>query len=158
MDATCPLCLKIQQAAKLPDDELVWQFPCSVAVLGPWQLYHGYCILIARSHAAELLDLPPAESRSLYDEMLLLATAIRAVVQPRKLNFELLGNQVAHPHWHVFPRFATDPHHRQPVWEDLAQAEADPQVRTRCETGPEPRDQTIRRLQRELRRITGLPA
>lgn len=158
MDATCPLCTKVIEAAKLPVDELVWQFPHSVAVLGPWQCYHGYCVLISRTHAAELLDLPPAQSRALYDELLLLASAIRAVVQPRKLNFELLGNQVAHPHWHVFPRFDADLQQRQPVWVALAQAEADPQRRLRCETGPEPRAETVRRLQAELRRLIGLSA
>jgi diadenosine tetraphosphate (Ap4A) HIT family hydrolase len=32
------------------------------------------------------------------------------------MNYELLGNQVPHIHWHLIPRLATDPDPRWPVW------------------------------------------
>jgi len=32
------------------------------------------------------------------------------------MNYELLGNQIAHIHWHLIPRRADDPAPRQPVW------------------------------------------
>ena len=32
------------------------------------------------------------------------------------MNYELLGNQIAHIHWHLIPRPADDPAPRQPVW------------------------------------------
>lgn len=156
MSDTCPLCHKVQHSRELPDDELVWQFPCSIAVLGPWQFYLGYCVLISRWHAEELLDLPEEVSRNLYAEMLQLANAIRLVFRPKKLNFELLGNQVRHPHWHIFPRFESDEHHRQPVWVDLAAAEADPKVRRYFESGTQSRAETVRQLQAELRRLEGM--
>ncbi|MDQ1520730.1 MAG: hypothetical protein QOI55_1803 [Actinomycetota bacterium] len=47
------------------------------------------------------------------------AHAIARAFKPRKLNYELLGNGVAHLHWHLFPRYATDAHPNGPVWEDL---------------------------------------
>jgi diadenosine tetraphosphate (Ap4A) HIT family hydrolase len=33
-----------------------------------------------------------------------------------KLNYELLGNQIAHIHWHLIPRRADDPAPQAPVW------------------------------------------
>jgi|SRR5215204_5626808 len=38
--------------------------------------------------------------------------------QPRKLNYELLGNGAPHLHWHLFPRHANDSRPWGPVWED----------------------------------------
>lgn len=155
MNDICPLCKKVQYYGELPDDEIVWQFPCSIAVLGPWQYYLGYCILISRWHSEELLDLPEEVGKAFYAEMLQLGKAIRAVVRPKKLNFELLGNQVCHPHWHIFPRFESDQHHRQPVWVALATAEKDPNVRRHFEHGAQSRTETVRQLQVELRRLEG---
>jgi diadenosine tetraphosphate (Ap4A) HIT family hydrolase len=33
-----------------------------------------------------------------------------------RINYECLGNQVAHVHWHVIPRHASDPDPRNAVW------------------------------------------
>ena len=46
MSAECPFCRKLQHLQELPADELVWQFPHSVVLLGPWQFYCGYCIVV----------------------------------------------------------------------------------------------------------------
>ncbi len=99
----CPLCDKLDRLHELPDEEIVWQFPHSVALLGPWQYHTGYCILVARTHATELHHLVPEERRAYLDEMCRLAQAIDSCFQPRKMNYEALGNQVAHLHWHLFP-------------------------------------------------------
>ncbi|MGH7838174.1 MAG: hypothetical protein ACREQC_10200, partial [Candidatus Binataceae bacterium] len=50
------------------------------------------------------------------DEMLAAGRAINAVTSPLKLNYECLGNQEPHVHWHIFPRAADDPMRLQPVW------------------------------------------
>jgi diadenosine tetraphosphate (Ap4A) HIT family hydrolase len=151
MTATdCPLCQKL---ANLPSDDVVWQFPHSVALLGPWQYYHGYCILVARRHAREFSGLTDGERRAYFGEMCLLAQAIDACFHPLKLNYEVLGNQVPHLHWHVFPRYAHDPERLQAVWLALDRATRDTSEQQRLATGPLDRAATIAALREALQRI-----
>src|SRR5689334_1640778 len=151
--ADCPLCNKLTRMRELPDEEVVWQFPHSVALLGPWQFYRGYCVLVARTHATELSRLGNAERRAFLDEMCLLALAIEACFRPHKLNYELLGNQVPHLHWHLFPRSREDPHTLKPVWLALDRAERDEAERRRLETGPLDRRATLERLRQYLHQV-----
>jgi diadenosine tetraphosphate (Ap4A) HIT family hydrolase len=151
MDAAdCPFCRKLAGLDALPESEAVWRFPHSVALLGPWQRYHGYCVLVARTHAVELSGLADAERRAYLDEMCTLARAIETGFRPHKLNYELLGNQVPHLHWHLFPRYADDPERLHPVWLALDRAERDAELRRRLETGPETSAATAARLRRAL--------
>jgi diadenosine tetraphosphate (Ap4A) HIT family hydrolase len=150
--ADCPLCQKLAALDRLPPADVVWRFPHSVALLGPWQFYRGYCVLVARTHTRELIGLADAERRAYLEEMCLLATAIDACFRPHKLNYELLGNQVPHPHWHLFPRSKDDPESLKPVWLALDRAERDTDERRRLETGPEPRTATADSLRQYLRR------
>jgi diadenosine tetraphosphate (Ap4A) HIT family hydrolase len=151
MDAPdCPLCRKVAVRLDLPADEIVWSFPHSVALLGSWQYYHAYCILVARRHACELSGLSDAERRAYLDEMCLLARAIENEFRPLKLNYELLGNQVPHLHWHLFPRSADDPDRLKPVWLALDRAERDEAEARRLRTGSLDRLETKARLVRQL--------
>ncbi len=146
ISSACPLCEKLTRLHELPTDEIVAQFAHSVAFLGPWQYYHGYCILIARRHATELGELPTNERHAYFDEMCKLARAIEVCFEPRKINYELLGNQVPHLHWHIFPRQVDDPEALKPVWLALERAEHDDNERRRLQTGPLPRTETALRL------------
>src|SRR5438270_1886022 len=151
MNATdCPLCRQLKDLAALPPSEVVWRFPHSVALLGPWQYYHGYCLLISRRHATELNGLEADERREYLVEMCLLARALEECFRPHKLNYELLGNQVPHLHWHLFPRYADDPQRLQPVWLALDRAEHDPAERQRLQTGPLDRQATLSRIRQQL--------
>ncbi len=133
--------------------EIVWRFPYSVALLGPWQFYHGYCILVSRRHAVELSELPPNERRAYLDEMCVLARAIELCCRPHKLNYELLGNQVRHLHWHLFPRYADDPDRLRAVWLDIERALREEPWRRRMETGREERTTTIANLRQTLEQL-----
>src|SRR5580692_5446617 len=135
MPHDCHFCRQLNALGKLPHDEIVWQFPHSVAFLGAWQFYHGYCVLVSRRHVTELSALDDDERRSYLDEMCLLSKAIEAAFHPHKLNYELLGNQVPHLHWHLFPRYRDDPGHLKSVWVTLEAAEHQEQTRRRLETG-----------------------
>src|SRR5436190_8917361 len=144
-DPNCPLCKAVAEHPRVERPNLVWRFPHSVAVLGPWQFYTGYCMLVSREHATELSQLG-ANRAAFLAEMATLAEAIEACFRPHKLNYELLGNQVPHLHWHLFPRSADDPDRLRPVWFALEQADADPAAKRRLETGTVPRAEAVARL------------
>ena len=152
----CPFCRKLADLDALPPGEVVWRFPHGVALLGTWQYYQGYCLLIARRHATELSGLDAEERRAYLDEMCFLARAIEECFRPRKLNYELLGNQVPHLHWHLFPRRDDDPDARKPVWLALDRAERDAAERRRLETGPRDRAATAEDIRRRLQ-LLGAP-
>jgi diadenosine tetraphosphate (Ap4A) HIT family hydrolase len=146
----CPFCRKIAELDALPRSEVVWTFPDSVALLGPWQFYDGYCVLVARRHARELSELDDGVRRAYLEEMCLLARAIERTFRPTKLNYELLGNQVPHLHWHLFPRPAGDPDALRPVWLALDRAEHDPELRRHLQNGPRPPVETALALRQTL--------
>jgi len=156
MDRDCPFCGQLAALPALPAGEHVWSFPHSVALLGAWQYYEGYCVLVARRHATELSQLSDGERRGYLDEMCLLARAIESAFRPHKLNYELLGNQVPHLHWHLFPRSAGDPDRLRPVWLALDGAERDPARRRRLE-GDADRAQVAGALRRQLENL-GAPS
>jgi len=152
----CPFCRRLADPGGPPPDDVVWRFPHSVALLGPWQYYHGYCLLVARRHATELSRLEADERREYLVEMCLLARAIEESFRPRKMNYELLGNQVPHLHWHLFPRYGHDPDALKPVWLALDRAEHDAAERRRLETGPQDRAATADGIRRRLQ-LLGAP-
>jgi diadenosine tetraphosphate (Ap4A) HIT family hydrolase len=137
----------------LPPGELVYQFPHSIALLGSWQFFDGYCILVARRHARELFELSKEERRAYLEEMCQLAGVIAYCFQPHKLNYELLGNQVPHLHWHLFPRYRNDPNVLQPVWLALGQAQRDDGERQRLQAGPRSRARTAEMLRKRLQTL-----
>jgi diadenosine tetraphosphate (Ap4A) HIT family hydrolase len=149
-DPDCPFCRKLADPHGWPAGDVVWRFPHSAAVLGPCQFYTGYCVLVSNAHATELSHLGTIRAAFL-DEMATLAEAIEAVFRPHKLNYELLGNQVPHLHWHLFPRSADDPDRLRPVWFALERAETDPAEKARLETGPAHRTMIAGRLRERLR-------
>jgi diadenosine tetraphosphate (Ap4A) HIT family hydrolase len=153
---SCPFCRTLVAVNDPSVDkarEVVWQFPHSVAFLGDWQYYQGYCVLIARRHARELHELEDAERRAYLDEMCVLARAIADCFQPLKLNYELLGNQVPHLHWHLFPRYRQDPNYLKPVWLTLERANDDEATRQRLQSSPGDRRSTILTLRRGLEQL-----
>jgi diadenosine tetraphosphate (Ap4A) HIT family hydrolase len=129
----CPLCTKVANIQKLTADEFVWEFPHSLVALGPWQYYEGYCVVVAKSHVTELFDLSAAKRTAFLEEVTQTAQAIHRVVQPRKINYEWLGNQVPHMHWHLFPRQDADPNKLKAVWVEIDAAERDPERKRRLE-------------------------
>jgi len=141
----CPFCGKLADPDGWPAGDVVWRFPHAVAVLGPWQFFTGYCVLVSRAHATELSHLGP-DRPAFLAEMATLAEAIGACFRPHKLNYELLGNLVPHLHWHLFPRSAADPERLRPVWFALDRAEVDPAEKVRLETGDVPRAEAVARL------------
>ena len=153
MPLDCLFCKKIAALDQEPEEDLVWQFPFSVAFLGPWQSYHGYCILASRLHATELSQLDDEARLNFLDEMCMLARAVEDCFQPRKLNYEMLGNQTPHMHWHVIPRYRNDPDAAHSIWQAIERVKDDRPARHRLKQGPTERAETIAALRQRLQVI-----
>ena len=72
----CPLCRKLADLDSLRPRKSSGDFPHGVAVLGPWQYYHGYCLLVARRHATELSGLDETNGGTISSRCVCLARAI----------------------------------------------------------------------------------
>ena len=78
--------------------------------------FAGFCRVIWKAHVREMTDLAAVDRTHLMNVVFAVEAALRALVQPDKMNVASLGNAVPHMHWHVIPRFADDSHFPQPVW------------------------------------------
>jgi diadenosine tetraphosphate (Ap4A) HIT family hydrolase len=88
----------------------------SRAYLNEDQFFPGWTFVVLKTHATELYDLDAPTRAALIEDVTAVARALADVYRPVKMNYELLGNQVAHVHWHLIPRLAGDPEPRWPVW------------------------------------------
>jgi diadenosine tetraphosphate (Ap4A) HIT family hydrolase len=86
----------------------------SDAYLQRTDIQRGYTVVIWRGrHVAEPTELTDDEATTYWLEVLRVGKAIEAVLEPVKLNYDLLGNSLPHLHAHVVPRYADDP---RPGW------------------------------------------
>jgi diadenosine tetraphosphate (Ap4A) HIT family hydrolase len=111
-DAGCVMCGKYGAGGPL----LIAELETSRAFLHEDQFFPGYVLLVLRHHATELFELEAGERRVHLEEVSRVAQALARAFRPVKMNYELLGNQVPHIHWHLVPRLATDPDLRAPIW------------------------------------------
>lgn len=108
----CPMCRRWEDHSELRIAELKHSF----VVLNRDQFFPGYTLLFTKQHVTELFHLDASVRAGLMEEVSLIAKTLQAVFQPDKINYELLGNMVPHMHWHLVPRFATDPLWPRPIW------------------------------------------
>ena len=111
-DAGCVMCGKYGATGPL----LIAELETARAFLHEDQFFPGYVLLVLRRHATELYELAAGERRAHLEEVSRVAQALARAFQPVKMNYELLGNQVPHIHWHLVPRLAADPDLRSPIW------------------------------------------
>jgi len=110
--AGCVMCGKYVGPSPL----LIAELETARAFLHEDQFFPGYVLLVLRRHATELYELEAGERRAHLEEVSRVAEAIARAFPPVKMNYELLGNQVPHIHWHLVPRLPTDPDLRSPIW------------------------------------------
>ena len=112
-DPTCKACL-----GNWPrENYFIADLGLSNAYLHEDQFFPGWTVVVLKHHATELFHLAPTERIQLMEEVNLVATILSQVYEAKKINYELLGNQLPHIHWHVIPRLADDPAPLEPVWQ-----------------------------------------
>lgn len=114
MTPPCPMCGRWDDDRDLRIIEL----PHSYVILNRDQFFPGYTLLFTKQHVIELFHLEQRVRGALTEEISTVARALYEVFLPAKINYELLGNMVPHMHWHLVPRFATEPLWPQPIWSE----------------------------------------
>ncbi|MEO8038873.1 MAG: HIT family protein [Betaproteobacteria bacterium] len=95
---------------------VLWR-DAGVRVIAPEEPDHpGLLRVVWNEHVAEMTDLAPRDRDHLMRVVFAVEDAARRILVPDKMNLASLGNVVPHLHWHVVPRFTTDPHFPDPVW------------------------------------------
>lgn len=97
-------------------DLRIIELPHSYVILNRDQYFPGYTLLFTKGHATELFHLDRVVRSALMEELSAVAQALYAVFVPAKINYELLGNMVPHIHWHIVPRFSSEPLWPRPIW------------------------------------------
>lgn len=106
---SCPLCAG-------DGGDLLWRNAHLRVVRAQEEGFPAFYRVVWNTHAREFSDLSAAERSHCMDAVVLVEQALRAQLEPTKINLAALGNQTAHLHWHVIARFAADSHYPSPVW------------------------------------------
>ncbi|HXW84904.1 MAG TPA: HIT family protein [Candidatus Binataceae bacterium] len=112
----CGICAAIANLRRGGESDFVAELPQNFVALAWQQFYRGYCVLFAKRHVTELFHMPRNELRELYDEVTAVAESIAEVTRPWKMNYACLGNVEPHVHWHLIPRYQSDPRRTEPIW------------------------------------------
>jgi diadenosine tetraphosphate (Ap4A) HIT family hydrolase len=113
---SCPACDRLDRARAGRDPDFIAALPDSMVFLADEQAYRGYCLVITKEHAEQLDQVPIERQVRLWEDVARVASALRAAVEPARINYACLGNFLTHVHWHVIPRHADDPEPLHPIW------------------------------------------
>ena len=111
-DLSCNACQHTWPRA----DHFIADLGLSKAYLHDDQFFAGWTVVVFQRHATELFQLAPTERIQLMEEVNRVAKALAHAYGAKKINYELLGNQLPHIHWHIIPRLPNDPAPLEPVW------------------------------------------
>ena len=93
--------------------EIIYETKTSIIREGSG-FHHGHLQIILKQHKTDLTKLPKKEYTNFLIDLQETAKIVKKVFKPDMLNYELLGNWVPHLHWHIYPRYKTDPDYAQP--------------------------------------------
>lgn len=140
----CLICDRIASIERGENPFFVGETETGYIVIGDHQFFRGYTLLLSKHHERELHDLPDDVRRQFLWEMSEVAGAVFRAFQPVKLNYELLGNTDVHMHWHLIPRYASDPLPLGPAWR------IDPEIRNSVRPSPAELEQLKMELRAQL--------
>lgn len=120
---SCEICDRIREIRAGTHPLLLGELSETYAVLGDNQGCPGWCVLLLKEHVEHLGLLSIERQQRVFGDVSRVAAVVRrefatsgAGGGPPRINYECLGNVVAHVHWHVVPRHGDDPTPRAPVW------------------------------------------
>jgi len=108
----CWICQRLRE----PPHLILYESKTSLAKLNPDQLFRGYTFLTLKWHEEQLHRLPNKQETSFLQDATTVGKALAETLKPDRVNYELLGNSQPHLHWHIIPRYRTDPMWGRPIW------------------------------------------
>ena len=100
--------------------DAVTRLTTSTLYLNRNQSYRGHCVLVLDlRHASRPDELSSQEWAAFCGDLHEAERAIVRVVRPDHVNVASLGNVVPHLHWHIIPRYRSDPRWGHPIWPEV---------------------------------------
>jgi len=107
------------QSAKLGLNPMViMELEASFVAIGDTQFLEGYCVLLPKEEYASLNDMPLKIRTQFLKEMSMVGDALLQVLNPLRINYDILCNTDNFLHAHIFPRYESESEERRkmPVW------------------------------------------
>jgi diadenosine tetraphosphate (Ap4A) HIT family hydrolase len=96
---------------------VVRQLSISSLYLAKEQTYRGACVLIFDPrHVTRIDELSAQEWATFAADLKAAEAAVFRSMKPDHINVESLGSVVPHLHWHIIPRYRSDPRWGGPIW------------------------------------------
>jgi diadenosine tetraphosphate (Ap4A) HIT family hydrolase len=118
MEPDCAGCRRVRTALSGEDPAFIAELQESVVLVHEHQPLRGWVVLMLKNHAEHLGRMPVERQVRLAQDVAETAAALDRAFAPRRINYECLGNVLAHVHWHIIPRYSVpvDPGPSGPVW------------------------------------------
>ena len=145
----CKICESLKTIKD--DPYYITELETGYVVLKLYQRFKGYTIFECKVHAEELHELEPEYKAKFLFEMSIVAEAVYNIFKPDKMNYELLGNGVAHLHWHLIPRVKSDTPQDSPIWKLPHDELYDEKTRP----GDDERKEMILKIKTEIKQLQG---
>ena len=116
MNNNCLICKRVSEKKENKNFHFIHEFKNSIIVLGDYQYFKGYSLLLYKEHVRELHELTDQIQVELYKELMTAGKVIYQTFKPWKMNYSCYANTVEHIHWHIFPRYESEPDHKINPW------------------------------------------
>lgn len=107
--------MKNGNCAYCAEGALVEKFGIKITELGASKVYlfreqshRGRVIVASRHHVSEMIDLDRRERQAFMDDVAKVASALRTLFHPTKINYGAYGDTGCHLHFHLVPKYADD--------------------------------------------------
>ena len=104
-----------ENCAYCEEGELVGKFGIKIAELAASKVYlfkeqshRGRVIVASKHHVSEMIDLDRRERQAFMDDVAKVASALRTLFHPTKINYGAYGDTGCHLHFHLVPKYAND--------------------------------------------------
>ncbi|MDQ3817398.1 MAG: HIT family protein [Acidobacteriota bacterium] len=113
---SCLICQRVSLWRSGHNPYFIHEFEHSIFVVGDHQFHRGYSLLLLKDHVRELHELEEGVFLALSQELIKAGRAVAETFKPWKMNYSCYGNADPHIHWHLFPRYESEPNHLNHPW------------------------------------------